>query len=189
MNICHVVPTFDPAHGGPLVVAARLAEAQAGLGHSVVIASACEDEKLIDNQRVSMNLNVEVRGFSRAREFELLMPFDLVELHGIWEPILLRIARLCFRHNVPYVVCPHGMLDHWSLNQKSFKKRVALKTFYGKMISRASAIHALNTYEAQVILDKGLSERVEVIPNGVSFDANNFDATIESTFPSQTILK
>ncbi|MEH6518289.1 MAG: glycosyltransferase [Halioglobus sp.] len=183
VNICHVVPTFDPAHGGPLIVATRLAEAQASLGHSVTLAGACEKEQLIQNQRAATHPNVEVRAFSGTREFECLMPFDLVELHGIWEPTLLKISRLCRRRSVPYVVCPHGMLDHWSLNQKALKKRVALSIFYKRMISRAGAIHALNKHEAQVISEKGLSQRVEVIPNGVSIDTRSSEGKIESIFP------
>jgi glycosyltransferase involved in cell wall biosynthesis len=183
VNICHVVATFDPAHGGPLIVATRLAEAQAALGHSVTLAGACGEEHLIKNQRAAANANIQVRGFSGTREFGSLMPFDLVELHGIWEPTLLKIARFCRRSNVPYVVCPHGMLDDWSLNQKAFKKRVALSIFYKRMISRASAIHALNKHEAKVISKKGLSDRVEVIPNGVSVDARSSEVKIESIFP------
>jgi glycosyltransferase involved in cell wall biosynthesis len=183
VNICHVVPTFDPAHGGPLIVATKLAEAQAALGHSVTLAGVCREEHLMKSQRAATNANVEIRDFSSTREFESLLPFDLVELHGIWEPILLKIARLCRRRNVPYVVCPHGMLDDWSLNQKALKKRVALSIFYKRMISRAGAIHALNKHEAQVISEKGLSDRVEVIPNGVSIDTRSSEGKIESNFP------
>jgi glycosyltransferase involved in cell wall biosynthesis len=183
VKICHVVPTFDPAHGGPLAVATRLSEAQASLGHPVTIAGACADQSLIQNQRQATNANVEVVGLVHARQFEALMPFDLIELHGIWEPILLKIAWLCRRHNVPYVVCPHGMLDNWSLQQKPFKKRLALATFHGRMMSRASVVHALNKHEANVIRKRGFSERIEVIPNGVQIDTEIPEESIESVFP------
>ena len=37
MRILHVIPSMDPKQGGPPVVAARLAAAQAALGHAVEI--------------------------------------------------------------------------------------------------------------------------------------------------------
>lgn len=183
MKICHVVPTFDPAHGGPLIVATRLAEAQASLDYTVSIASASEDDQLLRNQRSSTNANVDVFSFSCRREFESRLPFDLVELHGIWEPILLEAARVCRRRNIPYVVCPHGMLDDWSLQQKALKKRLALLTLHGRMISHASIVHALNEYEAEVIRKRGLAERIEVIPNGVAVETSAFEGSIGSAFP------
>src|SRR5215203_5928039 len=39
MKILHVIGSLDPAAGGPPAIAARLAAAQAGLGHDVTLLS------------------------------------------------------------------------------------------------------------------------------------------------------
>ncbi|MEM1154330.1 MAG: glycosyltransferase [Pseudomonadota bacterium] len=167
MRICHVLPTFDPAHGGPLVAAIRLAESQAELGHLVTLAAFCRDTELLAMQRASTDSRVEIRGLSKTGDFRAILPFDIVELHGVWEISLLEAARVCRIQKTPYIVCPHGMLDHWSMQQKALKKRLALTFTHKRMLAEASAIHALNQHEAEVIGQRRLNDRIEVVPNGV----------------------
>ena len=65
------------------------------------------------------------------------------------------------------MVTPHGMLDPWSLRQKSWKKRLALRFRHLALINRALFIHALNEDEGILALPVGVQAPVEIIPNGL----------------------
>src|SRR5262249_32164051 len=53
----------------------------------------------------------------------------LVHLHTLWTYPTWAAVRACRRHNVPYVVMPHGMIDPNSLARKQLKKYL-----YGNLI-------------------------------------------------------
>jgi glycosyltransferase involved in cell wall biosynthesis len=185
MRVLHVVPTLDPAAGGPPIIALKLATSQAALGHEVdmltyTVPAAESDVKLILRQ---------VRGAEKVKQRRIVPPtalesltgrhagmamrslagrFDVVQLHGIWEPMLVAVARECRRAGVPYVVMPHGMLDPWSLSQKSMKKRFALALVTRRMLDRALFLHLGNRDELELIEPLKLTAPREIIPNGVS---------------------
>ncbi len=54
------------------------------------------------------------------------------------EPFLLNASKLARAAGVPYCICPAGMLDHWSLGQRSWKKKIALMLCYRKMLNEAA---------------------------------------------------
>lgn len=93
--------------------------------------------------------------------------FDAVHLHGLWDPILKAGADVAWKHRVPYVIAPHGMLDAWALSEKPLKKKIALALGYKTMIRRAGLMHALSEYERECIAAHGWNPRVSIIPNGV----------------------
>lgn len=66
---------------------------------------------------------------------------DVVHLHTPWELNNLPLAKRARRRRVPYIVTVHGMLDDWSMKQKSLKKRLYLKLFGNDLFKRASTIH------------------------------------------------
>ena len=62
----------------------------------------------------------------RARDARRHIPAHLngvqfVHIHGVWEPVLKAAADCAHEQQEPYVVAPHGMLDPWSLRQRSLK--------------------------------------------------------------------
>jgi glycosyltransferase involved in cell wall biosynthesis len=93
---------------------------------------------------------------------------DVVHLHGIWDPLLYAAARAARALGRPYLVTPHGMLDPWSLQQKRWKKRVALALGWRAMLDRAAALHLLNADEKALIVNLGIRAPGVVIPNGVN---------------------
>jgi len=133
MKIVHLTSTLDPDAGGPPVVVSRLAAAQAALGHEVAIVGGRAVERA-ERTRAFLNETpgidaVEIRdlpihtpgvtGFLSGGETVAVLdeshaksPVDVVHLHGLWEPLLVCVARWCRKHQVPYVICPHGMLDY-----------------------------------------------------------------------------
>lgn len=101
-----------------------------------------------------------------ARIEELVADTDVVHLHGVWDPILLRVSQIAAARGVPYVVRPAGMLDPWSLRQKWVKKKVALALGYRRMLEGAAFIQALNADERDLIARLRLPTPTEVIANG-----------------------
>ena len=184
MKILHVIATLAPSAGGPPMVAACLAAAQQSLGNQVTIAAYSRkqeaDEQRIALERIPYLGDVRIESLGEAVRFERLVPIraarklknlarrhDIVELHGIWEPLLLAAARSARRASLPYVVMPHGMLDVWSLQQKSIKKRLALGLFYRRMLNGASILHLCNADEAEGLKSLQLTSKQAFIPNGV----------------------
>lgn len=66
---------------------------------------------------------------------------DVIHLHTPWEPNNLTLANLARRHKTPYVVTVHGMLDDWSMKQKSLKKRAYLRLFGRRLFRHATTVH------------------------------------------------
>jgi glycosyltransferase involved in cell wall biosynthesis len=65
----------------------------------------------------------------------------VVHLHTPWLLSNTQIARSCRNRGIPYVVSIHGMLDDWSMAQKSLKKRAFLRLGGFCFLRRASSLH------------------------------------------------
>ena len=185
MKIAHIVRSLDPLAGGPPIVVVRLAAELARQGHQVSVISHLDPDA---KQRIDAML-ASVSGADRVRYDVLHLParferfittdaqrrFDelfkdvqIVHLHGVWDPILKAAATTAHRRGIPYVVAPHGMLDPWSLSQRSWKKKLALLMGYRAMLNRAAFLHLLNRDEKELIAPLGLTCKFEVIPNGIA---------------------
>ena len=187
MRILHVIDSIDPGQGGPSAVIVCLAAAQAALGHDVTIMGAREADRasVVDAfvEKIPGIENVTVIQLDRATarmdairataftdafaELEREARPDVVQLHGVWDPPLVRTAHACIAAAVPYVISPHGMLDEWTLAQRSLKKKLALKFVHGRVLRNAATIHALNGHEKERISMMGFDVPISVIGNGV----------------------
>jgi len=188
LKIVHAISTLDPATGGPPAVVARLAVCQARLGHHVTLISHRPHERaeqiqqalknVPDHDAVEYHYLEPLAGLARFRAAAaigpplrtLLQGRDCLHLHGVWEPALRTAAAVARQFELPYTLCPHGMLDPWSLDQKKWKKRLALALGYRDMLNRAAFLHALNADEARLLEPLGLRCPVQVIPNGVMLE-------------------
>jgi len=175
MRICHIIPSLDPADGGPPVVVERLGAAQASLGAQVSIVyierQGAEDRiaNALSETPGAEGLSVRplARGSRSAMAAAIEPDTDFAHLHGLWTSMLATAAGICARRGTPYCIAPHGMLDPWSLSQKRLKKRLALALVWKRMLNGAAFIHALNRDEAELMAPLGLSAPTEVIPNGI----------------------
>lgn len=188
LRIMHLVGTLDPAAGGPPVVAARLAAAQAHAGCRVTLAAyQTEDGKeraedliaetphgeLLELQWLPAPSKLERltgRGGARQLGAELARGYDVLHCHGMWEPLLAATAGVSHRQGVPFVVMPHGMLDPYTFSIRRHKKRLALATTHRRYVSDALFFHMLNADEAELARPIIGSRQVRVIPNGIFLD-------------------
>jgi glycosyltransferase involved in cell wall biosynthesis len=186
LRVLHVIDSLDPAGGGPPVIAASLAAAQARLGHEVhILAHRSPNkggppdclEQLAGRGAVRRDELPPPGRLERllarraARDLDRRVPdFDVVHLHGVWEPLLRAAAAAARRHSRPYLVLLNGMLDPWSLAQKRWKKRLALRLGYRRMLDGAAALHVGNEDERRLIAPLGLRAPAAVIPNGIALE-------------------
>ncbi len=98
---------------------------------------------------------------------------DVMHLHTPWDVANLQFARRARAREFPYIVSIHGMLDDWSMAQKTLKKRIFLATGGRRMLERAAAVHctaAAELEQAKTWFPKG---RGVVVP--LIFDCTEYN--------------
>lgn len=171
MRITHLIASLDPAAGGPPVVAERLAKAQASLGHAVTLAAEVLPADPPPGAVALPHHGLTALWAAPAPALaDLVARTDVMHIHGVWEPLLLAAGRAARSRGIPYIVAPHGMLDPWSLRQKSLKKRLALRLGARRFLNHAAALHTLNEDEKRLLAPLGLTCPIAVIPNGIFLD-------------------
>ena len=179
LHVAHVLDSVHPSAGGLPSVVLNLAAAQAAGGARVTVFArdaphAAADDDRARAERAGVRLEPvagRAGGLPPLRPPSVLVEAargaGLFHLHGVWDPVLLAAGAAARRTGTPYVLTPHGMLDPWSLAQKSVKKRLALWTTHRGLLRGCVFLHALNRDEADLFRPLGLRPPVEIIPNGV----------------------
>lgn len=182
MRIVHVIASMEATHGGPPVIAACIASAQAQLGHEAALFSydpGTSDAVVKRLKSFPGGDRVKLHFIPRADRMEMafgrragnafngiVRNYDFVHIHGIWEGIQRTTAAQARAASVPYCVVPHGMLDTWSLTQSALKKRTALALLVKPFLNRAAFLHLGNVHERDVIKPLHIRSAGEIIPNG-----------------------
>lgn len=104
--------------------------------------------------------------FDLSDKLEALKP-DVVHKHGIWLYTSRVTRKYCKKHNVPYLLTTHGMLDPWILSQRKWKKDLGRFLYEDAHIKAANCLHALGQEEYVAIRKAGYTNPVAIIPNGV----------------------
>lgn len=128
MKLLNVLPTLDPAAGGPVENVRQCALALATLGHHVEAATLdAPDAPFLAHAPLPVAALGPGRGkyayAPRAAAWlrEHAPRFDAVIVHGLWQYPGLATHRALRGLDVPYYVFAHGMLDPW------FKREYPLK--------------------------------------------------------------
>lgn len=170
MKICIFTADIDKKGGGPSrsvpILAKGIAE---NLGNVTLLAGESQqmNDHMIEESKVnllkfSQNCSVE--------ELEQLLiggNFDLVHAQGIWLPIYNKMAKILRKHDIPYIMTPRGALEPWCLEQKKWKKKLAMMLYQKKDLQNAAAILTTADMEAKHIQNLGIKTPLAVIPNGI----------------------
>jgi glycosyltransferase involved in cell wall biosynthesis len=114
---------------------------------------------------------VEFPTISFYRELrKLAAGFDLVHLHGVWNPSISLAAHVCRSLNKSYVLSPLGMLRTVALQRRRLKKRLYRQLIAGKTISAAEAVLVFTHLEAVETAQSKLAGNIKIIPNGIDID-------------------
>ncbi|MEM1330295.1 MAG: glycosyltransferase [Planctomycetota bacterium] len=157
MNVLHYCSSLRLELGGVARAVLDLAVRTAERGHRVVIASPEAQDVPAEwprsaegGERVPSLVELPAPAarlgrFTGAQMAECLTPLisaaDIVHLHTPWDLSNLSLAGRCVRSGTPYVVSAHGMLDDWSMAQRSLKKRVFHFLFARRLLERSAFVH------------------------------------------------
>ena len=197
MKLLHVIDRISLKMGGPPQVCAALLD---GLSETCdcKIAYYQEDDQV---EKIAFRDSIQHVPIRPGRKLphallgsestkllrDAIETVDVVHIHNVWEPVILAAAKISHKAKIPYVVTPHGMLDPWSLSQKSWKKKLALQLGRRWMLENAKFIHVLNSQEEAGIRKLGIKNRCKIVPNGVTL--NSIDPHLDASdamekFPS-----
>ena len=115
-------------------VPAHWSDASGDWPRVVEIESLALTKRLISRQRL-----ISRRGLRIFRE--LLDGVDLAHLHTPWDLGNFQLMPILRKQRVPYIVTVHGMLDEWSMQQKSLKKKTFLSLGGRRLFEHATTVH------------------------------------------------
>ncbi len=174
MKILHIIPDLALTSGGPVFAVLGMAKAQSEMGYAVVIAATDYGQpELPELEKVNIHLYScdfpKWRWSSKLKEglYSHISDADIVHIHTVWSFPVLAAADACIKLGKPYILRPCGMLDPWSIAQKSWIKKLYLFCFQ-RIISKAAAIHFTSEQERENSLPLFKAARSFVCPLGVS---------------------
>ncbi|MCM4155366.1 glycosyltransferase [Gramella sp. AN32] len=173
MNIAHVISSIDNSTGGPARSVTHLIAAMLeNSSHKIELFCRKSQNPIINNFEkptgfIHFCRHNRLGGLQQVREEIKLSTPDLLHGHGLWQLLVHQMAKIARKNKIPYIITPRGMLEPWSLEQKTFKKKIALSLFQNKDLNNATCIHATATLEAENIRNLGYTNPIAVIPNGI----------------------
>ncbi|QYY34185.1 glycosyltransferase (plasmid) [Cupriavidus pinatubonensis] len=105
-------------------------------------------------------------GFSPGLLIHMLRAnFDLSHVHGLWMFHCFVILLWSKLRGKPYVVTPHGTMEHWIVARSPVKKWMVSKMYQTRFLKRASAFHILTKKERADVDSMVQNSASMVIPN------------------------
>lgn len=104
--------------------------------------------------------------------------YDIVHIHGIFEPCNWKISAILHRINVKYIFTIHGNLMKNALMKSKIKKNIAILFFIKRMLKNAVAIHVLSQNE-KADIRKIIDGKIFIIPNGID-KIHNLERNIDN---------
>lgn len=179
MRILHVIPSVNPASGGPVEGLKQLCHVYQMGGHEVEVAS-------LDSPAQAERYEFPVKVFALGPAWGLygyapgaakwfkqnLRRYDVVFINCIWQYNTLAAYRALLGTPTPYAVFTHGMLDPYFKRRyplKHIKKLIYWRLFLRKILSDATAV--LFTCEEEKLLARQSFPRYQareiVAPYGI----------------------
>ncbi|MGO9339145.1 MAG: glycosyltransferase [Terracidiphilus sp.] len=201
MKILHVIPSVNPATGGPVEGLKQLCHIYHMGGHELEVAS-------LDSPQMIGQYNFPARVFAlgpgwgiygyspRAAKWfrENLARYDVVFINCIWQYNTLAAYQALARTSTPYAVFTHGMLDPYFQRRfplKHIKKLIYWHLFLRRILTGATTV--LFTCEEEKILARqsfpGYQVRETVVPYGIFGPECNVAAAGEEFLTQWPILR
>ena len=141
MKILHVVPGLGDPANGIAAAATRLAEEQRALGDEVTVSASCTT--------------------SDCRQS------DVVFVHSLWTPPVLRACHAALRAGTPLVRVPHGCLNPAALRHSAWKKALVSPLERHYMRHAACVLVTTETEKAAVERWVRGGPRIEAVGMGI----------------------
>ncbi len=186
MKILIVISALGVNYGGPSKCVLELAQAIGSMGINVdIVTTNANNEQKLDVPLCNWILEKYYRikyfpywdlgdykciSFSLTKWlFQHINDYDLVHTNTLFSYPAFPAHLACQVHNVPYIMTPHGMLEPWALNYKSWKKRFFFSLMEKPALNRASAIQMLASKEAINTRNLNLKAPLVIVPNGIRY--------------------
>jgi glycosyltransferase involved in cell wall biosynthesis len=188
-NILHITPYMHASAGGPPVVVENFIAEANRLGHSSEIVSTfafCSGDESTLRKRLEQLApttfltgleTIPVVSRSGAEKINAqVRRADIVHVHTLWSPLNVAARLACRKHDKPYVLMPHGMLDPYSLSLKALKKSVYMKFFEGPNMTCAQRmIYTTSEEERLATLAALRLPRGAIVPLGARASSNSIN--------------
>ena len=182
MNLLHYCPTTRLTEGGTVRVAIDICAILANRGHKVTWLT-CDDSDVPESWKNGQpnTPNVIYLGEFQKKGKRLsnkqltvasdaMQHADVVHIHAMWDLSNPQIAKACERVGTPWVLSVHGMLDDWSMAQRSLKKKLYVATAARNMLHKAAVIHTTAIEEKNQASQWIKHTRIAVVPCIVDLD-------------------
>jgi len=178
LRILHVISSLAPESGGPPAIAAGIAGGQIARGHAVTIATVGNpaDQLVPLDPRITIHTSKPDGSPRYAKSLALkswlqqnILSFDFIHLHSIWQYPTFIASQIARKNNKKYVVLLNGMLEKYSVKQRSFAVKYAYWLWREKsVLQNAAALHCGNTAEIRKAVPWIASFPKVIIGNGVA---------------------
>ena len=129
MKFLFYISSLSLKGGGPSRSVPMMAKGLAEAGAEVTLMTNYSDDMNIHALEGStVNLYILKEKFPKhdIETYLVKERFDIVQLQSLWSLDYHKLAQICRRQHIPYLITPRGMLEPWSLRQKAIKKRLAM---------------------------------------------------------------
>lgn len=176
IKIFHFINSIDISTGGPARSSTFLIKSLAKItSYDFFLMTRFSKNPIISNFK-EKNISLLFENFNFFKE-EKQMQKHLTSnskkiFHGqhIWNLDIHKMVNIALKYKIPYVISTRGMLEPWSLNQSSFKKKIAMFLYQRRDLNLASCIHATAESEANNIRALGFNNPIAIIPNGINLN-------------------
>src|ERR1700735_3080710 len=170
MKILHVIPSINPASGGPAEGLRQLCHIYHMGGHSVSVATLDSPDLVkkynFPAEVFALGPGLGVYGYTRGAVswFKAnISKFDVVFINCIWQYNTLAAYEALANTKIPYAVFTHGMLDPYFKRRfplKHIKKSIYWHLFLQQILANATTV--LFTCEEEKILARESFPRYKV---------------------------
>ena len=190
MKVLHVIPSLDPADGGPSFALPLMAAGlrRAGIEVDVATTATNDEAALLDGGLANPVSPEGVTYFYFRRQtgfYKVSRPmtrwldrniqnYDLVHIHALFSYSSWTAANLAIKHRVPYVVRPLGVLNRWGMkNRRRLLKRISFRLIESRILKNAAAIHYTSSQERLEAEQADMKTPAVVVPLGI--DTSEFE--------------
>lgn len=170
MNILHVIPSINPASGGPAEGLRQLCHIYHMGGHSVSVATLDSPDLVkkynFPAEVFALGPGLGLYGYTRGavKWFKAnISKYDVVFINCIWQYNTLAAYEALAKTKIPYAVFTHGMLDPYFKRRfplKHIKKSIYWHLFLQQILANATTV--LFTCEEEKILARESFPRYKV---------------------------
>lgn len=171
LKVLQTISSIDLSRGGPSKSVLDLSYHLVLAGCDVtVFTNKSSNPYEIKSSNIDLNVILNEKSTFNVELARCLNKYLIVHGHGIWQMPVHYMSEIAREKNIPYLISPRGMLEPWSLSQKSVKKKLAMLLYQRKDLANAACIHATSKMEAENIRKLGFNNPIAVIPNSIEIE-------------------